>query len=192
MAGKINKKLIQKQILESRTVQRMVRNIVKEEVEKEKALFRAEFESHPVTQELDGGENAANISGTLGGYGNLFSFLGFNNGSNPTGPVKTLIQKINLGNFVKSKGSTFQFKVNIPSKEEFGAVSRLPWESGRSWLLDIERGISGLGAYLYGRFASSRSGSGIQSKYNYSNRTFRPVKYFSEMYTKFLRRLGAI
>jgi hypothetical protein len=191
MAGKINKKLIQKQILESRSVQRMVRNIVQKEVEKEKALFRAEFESHPVTQELDGGENASNISGTLGGYGNLFSFLGFNNGSNPTGPVKLLIQKINLGNFIKNKGTTFQFKVNIPSKEEFAVISRLPWEGGRSWLLDIERGISGLGAYLYGRFANSRSGGGIQSKYNYSNRRFRNVRYFSDMYNKFLTRLGA-
>jgi hypothetical protein len=191
MAGKINKKLLQKQILENRAVQRMVRNIVKTEVEKERALFRVEFESHPVTQELDSGENASNISGTLGGYGNLFSFLGFNNGSNPTSPIKSLIQKINLGNFVKSTGKSLQFKVNIPSKEEFGAISRLPWESGRSWLLDIERGISGLGAYLYGRFTSSRSGGGIQSKYNYSNRRFRNVKYFSSMYSKFLRRLGA-
>jgi hypothetical protein len=191
MAGKINKRLIKKQILESRSVQRMVRNIVQKEVEKEKALFRSEFESHPVTQELEGGENASNLSGTLGGYGNLFSFLGFNNGSNPTSPVKSLIQKINLRNFVKNTGKTFQFKVNIPSKEEFAAISRLPWEGGRSWLLDIERGISGLGAYLYGRFASSRSSTGIQSKYNYSNRRFRNVKYFSNMYSKFLRRLGA-
>jgi hypothetical protein len=67
----------------------------------------------------------------------------------------------------------------------------MPWEGGRSWLLDIERGISGLGAYLYGRFKSSRSGTGIQSKYNYANRRFQNVKYFSEMYSKFLRRLGA-
>jgi hypothetical protein len=190
MAGKINKRLIQKQILESRSVQRMVRNIIQKEVEKEKALFRSEFESHPVTRELDDGENASNLSGALGGYGNLFSFLGFNNGSNPTSPVKSLIQKINLGSSTKSNGKTFQFKVNIPSKEEFAAISRLPWESGRSWLLDIERGISGLGAYLYGRFNSSRSGSGIQSKYNYSGRRFRNVKYFSNMYNKFLRRLG--
>jgi hypothetical protein len=191
MAGKINKRLLEKQLLGSRAVQRMVKNTVQKEVEKEKALFRAEFESHPVTQELDGGGNASNISGTLGGYGNLFSFLGFNNGSNPTAPVKSLIQKINLGGSTKSRGKTFQFKVNIPSKEEFAAISRLPWEGGRSWLLDIERGISGLGAYLYGRFASSRSGGGIQSNYNYSNRRFRNVKYFSNMYSKFLRRLGA-
>lgn len=192
MAGKINKKLLQKQLLQNRSVERAVRNIVKKEVEKQKILFQKDFESHPVTQELEGGENASNISGTLGGYGNLFSFLGFDNGSNPTLPVKLLIQDIFLNSSVKLTGKVFQFKVNIPSKEEFGSVSRLPWEGGRSWLLDIERGISGLGAYLYGRFSASRSGGGIQSKYNYSNRRFRNVKYFSEMYAKFLKRIGAI
>jgi len=192
MPGKINKKLIEKEIFNNRAVKKMVRDIVQKEVEKEKALFRADFESHPVTQELEGGENASNISGTLGGYGNLFSFLGFNNGVNPTTPVKLLIQKILLDRNVQTSSNGFKIKVNIPSKEEFATVARLPWEGGRSWLLDVERGISGLGAFLYGRFASSRSGSGIQSKYNYSNRTFRPVKYFSQMYTKFLKRIGAI
>jgi hypothetical protein len=191
MAGKINKKLIQKQIFNNRAVKKMVRDIVQKEVEKEKALFQQDFESHPVTQELDGGENASNISGTLGGYGNLFSFLGFNQGTNPTAPVKFLIQRITLDRNIQATGNGFRVRVNVPSKEEFGAVSRLPFEGGRSWLLDIERGISGLGAYLYGRFASSRSGTGIQSKYNYANKRFRNVKYFSGMYTKFLRRLGA-
>lgn len=192
MAGKINKRLIQKEIFNNRAVKKMVRDIVQKEVEKEKALFRQDFESHPVTQELDGGENASNVSGTLGGYGNLFSFLGFNNGSNPTQPVKLLIQKIVLNPNVQATQTGFRIKLNVPSKEEFAAVSKLPWESGRSWLLDMERGISGLGAYLYGRFNASRSGSGIQSKYKYSNRRFRPVKYFSQIYNRFLRRLGAV
>jgi hypothetical protein len=191
MAGKINKKAIEKAIFTNRAVKKMVRDIVQKEVQKEKLLFRTEFESHPVTQELDVGENANNSSGTLGGYGNLFSFLGFGKSANPTAPVKLLIQKIQLDRSIKSSGNSFQLKVNVPSKEEFAVVSRLPWEGG-SWLFEIERGISGLGAYLYGRFSSSRSGTGIQSKYNYSNRTFRPVKYFSQMYIKFLKRLGSI
>ena len=191
MAGTINKKLIQKEIFNNRAVKKMVRDIVRKEVEKEKALFQQDFESHPVTQELDGGENASNISGTLGGYGNLFSFLGFNLGANPTAAVKFLIQKITLDRNIQATGNGFRVRVNVPSKDEFGAVSPLPFEGGRSWLLDIERGISGLGAYLYGSFASSRSGTGIQSKYNYSNKRFRNVKYFSGMYTKFLKRLGA-
>jgi hypothetical protein len=191
MAGKINKKRIEKEILNNRTVKKMVLNIVQKEVEKEKALFRQDFESHPVTQEIDGGESASNVSGTLGGYGNLFSFLGFDKGSKPTTAVKFLIQSISLNKDVRVNNSGFQLKVNIPSKEEFGAVSKMPWESGRSWLLDVERGISGLGAFLYGRFSGSRSGGGIQSKYNYSNKRFRNVKYFSGMYAKFIRRLGA-
>lgn len=192
MAGRINKQKIQKEIFNNRSVKKMARGIIQKELEKEKALFRADFESHPVTQELEGGENASNISGTLGGYGNLFSFLGFNKADNPTAPVKFLIQKILLDRNVQTNSNGFKIKVNIPSKEEFAAVTRLPWEGGRSWLLDVERGISGLGAFLYGRFTSSRSGGGIQSKYNYSNRVFRNVKYFSQMYTKFLKRIGAI
>ena len=190
MAGKINKKRIEKEILNNRTVKKMVLSIVQKEVEKEKALFRQDFESHPVTQEIDGGESASNVSGTLGGYGNLFSFLGFDNGSKPTTAVKFLIQSISLNKDVRVNNSGFQLKVNIPSKEEFGAVSKMPWESGRSWLLDVERGISGLGAFLYGRFSGSRSGGGIQIKYNYSNSRFRNVKYFSGMYAKFIKRLG--
>ena len=126
----------------------------------------------------------------MGGYGNLFSFLGFSRGANPTVPVKLLIRNIMLDRNVQSNGNVFKFRINIPSKEEFATVTRLPWESGRSWLLDIERGISGLGAYLYGRFNTSRSGSGIQSKFNYSKRSFRNVQYFSQIYSRFLKRLG--
>lgn len=192
MAGKINKQLIQKEIFNNKAVKKMVRDMVQKEVEKEKALFYSNFESHPVTQELEGGENASNVSGTLGGYGNLFSFLGFSSGANPTAPVKILIKKIFLDRNIKINKNGFEIKVAVPSKEDFAAVTRLPWEGGRSWLLDIERGISGLGAYLYGRFTSSRSGTGVQSKYNYSNRRFRNIQYFSEMYSKFLKRLGAI
>lgn len=192
MAAKINKKAIEKAIFSNRVVKNTVRNIVRQEVEKEKALFQSEFESHPVTRELDSGENASNSSGTLGGYGNLFSFLGFNQGDNPTEPVKFLIKKIRLNPNVQFVRNNFVMKVNIPSKEEFAAVTRLPWESGRSWLFDMERGISGLGSYLAGRFSISRSGGGIQSQYKYSNRVFRPVKYFSQIYNKFRKRLGVV
>lgn len=191
MAGRINKKLVQNQIFRNRSVQTMVRSIVEKEVQKQKLIFKQEFESHPITQELDAGENGSNISGTLGGYGNLFSFLGFTRGSNPTTSVKMLIQNIFLDKNVQTSGNTFKFKINIPSKDEFANVSRLPWETGRSWLLDVERSISGLSAYLYGRFEKSRSGSGIQSRYNYSNRVFKPVQYFGKMYDKFIKKIGA-
>ena len=36
-----------------------------------------EFLRHPVTKEIEAGPTAQNISGTLDGYGNLFSYIGF-------------------------------------------------------------------------------------------------------------------
>ena len=32
--------------------------------------FMQEFESHPITREIEGGSNSSNISGTLNGYAN--------------------------------------------------------------------------------------------------------------------------
>ena len=50
-------------------------NIVKTEVDKKIKKSQddliIEYENHPVTQEIDGGPSASNISGTLGGRGNL-------------------------------------------------------------------------------------------------------------------------
>lgn len=189
MSGTINKISIQKKIFESKNVKRQVREIAKKTLDREKQLLQDNFDSHPVTQELKGGPDASNNSGTLGGYGNLFSFLGFKKGANPVQPVKNLIERISLDRKVGANNKNFIIKVKVPSKNDFNMITRLPWESGRSWLFDIERGISGLSAYLYGRFSGSRSGGGIQSKYDYSGRVFRPVKYFNEMYDKFLKNI---
>jgi hypothetical protein len=60
----------------------------------------------------------------------------------------------------------------------------LPWEGGRSWVRGIERGISGLGYYLSGRFKTpepSQSGGGIQSEYKVRAGAFTTVKYLSEI-----------
>ena len=183
---------LKEEILNNKQFKRSVFKFVEAEVTKQKNVFFSKFDTHPVTKEIENGENSSNISGTLGGYGNLFSFLGFLDGQNPTLSIKSLLKSINLNKQVIVNKKSLRFKVEVPSKEDFAAVSKLPWESGRSWLFDVERTISGLGAYLYGRFKSSRSGSGIQSKYRYSNRTFRPTKYFGEMYKEFINKLKSI
>ena len=51
--------------------------------EKVKSEMIEEFLDHKVTQEIIAGPTADNISGTLGGYGNLFSYIGFNEGDEP-------------------------------------------------------------------------------------------------------------
>lgn len=189
MAGKINKQLLNKQIFNNRAVKKMVQQIVNKEVEKQKNIMINEFTSHPVSKEIENGENSANSSGTLGGYGNLFSFIGFQRGFNPLDPILNLLKTISVQNVV-AKNTRFEFKINIPSREEFFSVSQMPWETGRSWLFDMEKSISGLGEYLYGISKNSRSGAAVQSKKNIFQRTFRPVSYFNTIYNKFIKRLG--
>lgn len=190
MAGKINKKSIEKAIFTNKTLKRQVLKLAQQSVEKEKNILINNFMEHPVTQEIEGGENANNISGTLGGYGNLFSFIGFLNGSNPVFPVVNLLKKISINKNIKNKNNTFIVDIYVPSKEDFANVTKMPWENGRSWLWDIEKTISGLGAYLYGKFEQSRSGKAIQSRKNFRNKIFTRVSYFTPLYNKFVKKLG--
>jgi len=189
MAGKINRKEILNVIYRSSSVKNAAIKIANQRVEEEKQNLIREFSAHPVTQELEGGENANNSSGTLGGYGNLFSFIGFRVGENPTDRVKDLLNRISVQKRVQVQNNKFIFRVNIPSKDELITATKMPWENGRSWLFSIEQGISGLGSYLYGKFEVSRSTSGIQTRKNYTNRVYRPTKYFSFIYNKFKNKL---
>ena len=50
-----------------------------------------EFEKHPVTKELRQGPFGGNPSRTLGGYGNLYSFIGFQ-GEDPTAIVSAVLK----------------------------------------------------------------------------------------------------
>jgi hypothetical protein len=192
MAGKLNITKLKNKILNSREVKQAVFKKVNEEVQKQKADLLSEFSEHPVTQELEGGESASNISNTLGGYGNLFSFIGFKSGSTPTARVKTLLRNISVNKTVKVSGDKLNVTVKIPSREELEGASKIPWENGRSWLFDMNKSISGLGSYIYGRFNSSRSGTGIQTKINFGKRVFSPVSYFESMYNNFVKRVQNI
>ena len=50
----------------------------RQRLESIKARMIEEFIDHPVSQEIAAGAGATNSSGTLtGGYGNLFTFIGF-------------------------------------------------------------------------------------------------------------------
>jgi hypothetical protein len=190
MAGKINRKALEDEIFNSKAVKQLIAESVNKEINEQKEILINNFKSHPVTQELEGGESAKNISGTLGGYGNLFSFIGFNNGDSPISPILNLLNQISINKNIRYRNGVFQLQINVPSKEELAAISKMPWEVGRSWLFDVEKTISGLGAYLYGRFETSRSSTGIQSKRKIFNRAFRPVKYFDTMYNKFIKNLS--
>ena len=73
--------------------QQEVTALVEEAFEQKKQEMMQEFSSHPVTIELSD-ENSSNISSTLGGYGNLFGFIGFSKGSDPIGPVEDRLREL--------------------------------------------------------------------------------------------------
>jgi hypothetical protein len=130
-------------------------------------LLRA-FEDHPITKEIDSGPGASNSSATLGGYGNLFTFIGFDRGGDPISPIRALLAKsIRVISTRKQRNRLgLILKFTVPTEEEIAAVSPLPWATG-SWVEAVEKGISGVGRYLYssnkGRFITSRSGQAIEA-----------------------------
>jgi hypothetical protein len=181
---------IRLKILSAKKTKIAVTQKLEEIANNNKLKFYNEFVNHPVTREIDEGENASNISNTLGGKGNLFSFIGFQNGFLPTSPVKDLIKSIRLiKTSIQLKKNTYTCKVKTPSIESFASVSKMPWEPGRSWLLDIEKTISGLSSYIYGKFVKSRSGTGLQNTDINSQLKFKRVSYFTELYEKYIRNL---
>ena len=65
--------------------------LVYKKIEKLKKEMMANFLRLPVTKEILAGSTSSNISGTLGGYGNLFTFIGFNQGDSPYRQFLTFI-----------------------------------------------------------------------------------------------------
>ena len=82
---------LKRAISSNKEYQAEVRARVKEQFEERKTQLIENFENHPVTQEISN-PNSTNISNTLGGYGNLYGFLGFEE-DNPTLPVKEILSK---------------------------------------------------------------------------------------------------
>jgi len=139
-----------------------------------------DFNSHPVTREIEGGARSANISGTLGGKGNLFSFIGFEGGTKPVEPIRRLITRSYVRLAPPIAGMTY-FEFFLPDIEEVYMNTPMPWAAGRSWARGIEAGMSGLGQYAYSKktIQNSRSGTAVQSENNLRTANYRPVQYMS-------------
>lgn len=164
-----------RKVIEPRLIKRF--NEVKEEM-------LDSFNFHPVTKEIEMGPSADNISGTIKGGGNLFSFIGFSTGDSPVSVIRERLKNINITIKFKS-AEAFEIFVNSPDRQEIFRMSPVPWAKGRSWVKGVEHGMSGLGRFLYGDYPSSRSGSGIQVQSSVKKVTFSNVKYISSILKKF-------
>ena len=186
---------IKRKILRSITkVPERVRQDARRKFNRAKREMMDDFESHPITREIESGPAGGNSSGTLGGVGNLFSFIGFYEGTNPVEVLRGLLDSYEINTFSptikkRADGVDFRFRVSGPSMEEIQTATYLNW-LGKSWVRGIERGMSGIGNYLAtAGAAGSRSGGGIQATQKMRGSAYRPTKYVSSLLRTFFLRL---
>ena len=178
-----------------RTISRKLRPIIQERIENAQEKMVDEFEDHPVTKEILAGENSANSSGLLGGYGNLFSFIGFNQGENQIDPLLEVFKR-KVPFIVRAVNANGKYIIEIkaPAKSELESIAQVNWMGGRSWLDGIERGIAGLNRYLYdpNYIDNSRSGTGkqVENKIRSVNQSRTP--YVSRIISDFKKRLNRL
>jgi hypothetical protein len=195
MASKIDFKQLKQEVATSyeQTLKKEAVLFAQEILKENLDQYINDIKDHPVSKELDSGPDGENISSTLDGKENLFAFIGFDSEDKPIDDLTDLIKD---NTFLDKKSTfdrkTFELKFNVftPSLDEIKNSTPLPFERGRSWVKGVEDGISGFGYYVYGLvFPTSRSGRGIQSKNKVRVAAYRPVKYMTELYGKFIKNL---
>jgi hypothetical protein len=151
--------------------------------------------NHPITKEIQQGSASLNSSGTLSGYGNLFTFIGFESGSSPIDAIKREFDKTVI-RFRTLTDDGPIWNIYLPAPEDIWDVTPMPWAEGRSWAKGIETGISGVGWYLYNQkknYPQSRSGPAIQVKSKSSSKVrFKNVKYISDILNRYEKKFSQL
>jgi hypothetical protein len=185
--SKVDTNAIMKKVMDTSKIAVAFEREAKKVFEKRKGKMIKEFEQSPITMEIQAGPSASNISATLGGYGNLFSYIGFYADENPIDPIKNYLKNLKFTILKKEERFTtgsiiLSLKLKWFDLDVIEGLSPMPWETGNSWVRGIERGISGFSYYMYGDFMGSRSGKGKQSKHQVNAApTFSPRRYLSAM-----------
>lgn len=193
---KYSKANIDKKVMASRSLQKkgLERAQVKLDrlVRLHKTQLLREFGEHSVTREIEEGPFAPNRSGTLGGYGNLYSFIGFHYGTEPTEEIKELLREsifLNRGRVI-TRG--WSFRVSLPTKAAIRTASPVPWEAGNSWVYGVEdASISGL-KYYVAQKGKGYSRGGFQEDEIVNNLVMSRTSYLSDMLEKFQDNLRSL
>ena len=183
----LNKKF--QKVLDRNIFKEMALKVISPIFKRAKNTMLKDFNEHPITQEIEQGVGAENISGTLsGGFGDLFSFLGFDDGDKPIEPLRTLLEfQTELRPTVtRQNGNILYFRVNFPSKEQIDSVSDLPWENGNSWVEAVERtGLTNFSYYM-SKKGYGRSSGGIQLHHEIQpGLSFSTTPYLQEILDEF-------
>jgi hypothetical protein len=186
-----------------KSVKRQVAQLIKEDFDKRiersfnniKAAMINELMNHEITKEISIGAGASNSSNTLGGYGNLFTFIGFEAGTSPIEAIKREFDKTVI-RFRTLTDDGPVWNIYMPAPEDIWEVTPMPWAEGRSWAKGIETGISGVGWYLYNQnknYPQSRSGPAIQVKSKIASKVrFKNVKYISDILSRYEKKFSEL
>jgi len=172
-------------------VAEQIHRVITDDIQKAQNTLVKNLLTHPVSREIESGPRASNSSGTLGGYGNLFSFLGFGSGDNPVSVIQNIFSKKMKYTVRPRSGGRFLITVQTPKAEEIFEATPMPWASGLSWAEGIEQGVSNAAAYLFNPrgFSNSTSGTGLQSQNNVSGVSFKRTPYISQLIKEFKQDL---
>lgn len=193
---------IKRKVEESKIVQFALRKVLEIRI---RPLFNQirqemleELNEHPITQEIEMGPKFGYQSRFLSGYGDLYSFIGFDRNDDPIKPIRELFRGLRLFS-VTSKGFEHVYEIrNFPTAKDVFDVTPMPWRSGQSsWARGIESGISGLGRYLNIETEynppSLRSTAGVQVDTKQTFRApFQPTQYISAIINKYRAKFLAI
>jgi hypothetical protein len=193
--GKITiDQVTKKEFANSKVFRNLAYGAAKKKAEALKKKAIDEFNQHEVTKELERGTSGRN-SLLLGGRGNFFGFLGFNQGERPVQIVRDILeQKINLkdkkGKLKKLTKTTFQwdFDMKIPEATDIYSVTPMAWSS-KSWVKGVEKGITNYAKTIFKDTDRSRSGVALQTQRNVGFITFSPTPYITALLAKLRREI---
>ena len=183
------KQILKKNYSNSKALQNLAYGAAKKKLDKLKKETLSEFDKHPVTQEIEKGPSGMG-SPLLGGTGNFFGFLGFNQGDNPVAIVRGALEdhiqmRSRRGKLKKVSDTSFtwEFDISVPSKTEIYSITPLSWSS-RSWVKGVERGITNYTRTIFRESERSRSGIALQSKQKIRFVSFKPTPYITALLEK--------
>lgn len=174
-------------MLDSPLFKESAQDIMEATVENAKDRLMSDFNSHPVTKEIEAGPLSSNTTDLLDGYGNLYSFIGFDVGEeNPIIALREELEKIGEVKPTRRIGNRWYFSIASLSSRELERITPMPFEDGSSWADGIENGISNLSHYMYKHWEPGRSQEAFQLPYeNNEDLSFKTTEYLTPILENF-------
>lgn len=149
-----------------------------------------EFDKHPVTAEIRAGPRALDYSGATDGYGNLYAFLGFEEGSHPITELRDLLETGTQFRQTAFRNNTWYFRIQAPSKKAIEDITEMDWGSGDSWVNAVEKGLDNITMFIYKK-KYGRSKAGFQAAYEVNeDLEFKAQPYLTEIMSNFRNRIN--